>query len=240
MPATVIDTRTASGAATPNGMLKASSGTATSASPNPNADRMSVATNTMIKTCNVVASIVISRSSRTQHTQPAPLSLSHRHNLLRRPIPSNMRRIRHPIRFQFVPAPTAGAMWRAAGAIQRPSVPHPVGNRGEIRSIRIRTEPDQISRAAFGTLDAMSNPCSHDAPTISRFCATEGACNRNLSELDANRLDVPGHRSLYHWTFTDLALRHKNSNLHRCPKTSIWHASVDYHGQAGFSAAQNL
>jgi hypothetical protein len=44
-PAMVIDTSTTSGAATLSGMKKASSGTATSASPKPNADRISVAIN---------------------------------------------------------------------------------------------------------------------------------------------------------------------------------------------------
>src|SRR4029077_14863334 len=61
IPATVIDTSTASGAATSSGMQKASSGTATRASPKPNVDRISVATNTTSKTSPVVTSIVISQ-----------------------------------------------------------------------------------------------------------------------------------------------------------------------------------
>ena len=44
--ATVIETRTASGAAPLTGIRKASRGTATSASPNPKTERISVATNT--------------------------------------------------------------------------------------------------------------------------------------------------------------------------------------------------
>src|SRR5262245_49291723 len=42
--ATVMETRTASGAATSTGMSRASRGTAMSASPNPKAERISVAT----------------------------------------------------------------------------------------------------------------------------------------------------------------------------------------------------
>jgi hypothetical protein len=64
MPAIVIDTSTASGAATFSGMQKARSGTATRASPKPKADRISVAINTTNKTPRVVTSIVISEKSR--------------------------------------------------------------------------------------------------------------------------------------------------------------------------------
>jgi hypothetical protein len=60
----VIDTSTASGAATLNGMMKASSGTATRASPKPNAERISVAIKTMNKTSRVVMSIAYSWASR--------------------------------------------------------------------------------------------------------------------------------------------------------------------------------
>src|SRR6185437_3040711 len=55
-PAMVIDTSTARGAATSSGMKSASNGTATNASPNPNADRIKVAANTTNRTCRVVTS----------------------------------------------------------------------------------------------------------------------------------------------------------------------------------------
>src|ERR1041385_2797267 len=45
MKATVIETRTATGAATSTGIRRASSGTATNASPKPKAERMRVARN---------------------------------------------------------------------------------------------------------------------------------------------------------------------------------------------------
>src|SRR5580658_438855 len=57
IPAIVIDSNTASGAVTLRGSNKASNGTAKSASPNPNADRISVATNTTKTTYAVVAFI---------------------------------------------------------------------------------------------------------------------------------------------------------------------------------------
>jgi hypothetical protein len=79
MVAMVIDTSTTSGAATPSGIQKASSGTATRPSPKPNADRISVAINTMTKTYRVLTSIVLSsdRAIRTgwrPHGQPQVLS----------------------------------------------------------------------------------------------------------------------------------------------------------------------
>jgi hypothetical protein len=58
----VIDTSTANGVATSSGMKKASSGTATSASPKPNAERISVAANRMIRTSSVVDPIAVSFS----------------------------------------------------------------------------------------------------------------------------------------------------------------------------------
>jgi hypothetical protein len=62
MLATVIDRSTPSGAATLTGMQKASSGTAINASPKPKAERIRVATNTIIRTFNVRASIAASRT----------------------------------------------------------------------------------------------------------------------------------------------------------------------------------
>ena len=56
IPATVIETRMASGTATSTGMSRASSGTATRASPNPNADRISVARKTTASTGRVAGS----------------------------------------------------------------------------------------------------------------------------------------------------------------------------------------
>src|SRR5579872_1144755 len=56
-PATITDTSTANGAATVIGMRSASNGTATSASPNPNADRISVATKITTSTWTVIESI---------------------------------------------------------------------------------------------------------------------------------------------------------------------------------------
>jgi len=53
--AIVMDTSTAKGAATCIGMKKASRGTAISASPNPNAERITVATNTIRRTSRMVA-----------------------------------------------------------------------------------------------------------------------------------------------------------------------------------------
>jgi hypothetical protein len=53
-PATVTETRTASGAATSTGMMRASRGTATRASPNPNADRITVAKAITASTGSVV------------------------------------------------------------------------------------------------------------------------------------------------------------------------------------------
>lgn len=58
IPAIVIDTSTASGAATFSGIKSASNGTATSASPNPNADRIKVAMKTTARTCKVVTSTI--------------------------------------------------------------------------------------------------------------------------------------------------------------------------------------
>ena len=60
MPAIVIDNSTASGAATCNERQNASSGTATSASPKPNAERISVAIKTISRTSTEVRSIGIS------------------------------------------------------------------------------------------------------------------------------------------------------------------------------------
>jgi hypothetical protein len=59
----VIDTSTASGAAWFSGMQKARSGTATRASPKPNAERISVAINRMDKTKIVMISIAVSEES---------------------------------------------------------------------------------------------------------------------------------------------------------------------------------
>src|SRR6185312_7690431 len=63
--ATVMDSRTASGAATLIGMPNASSGTAMSASPKPNVERISVATNTTSRTYKVIGAIIlpVNRSS---------------------------------------------------------------------------------------------------------------------------------------------------------------------------------
>ena len=52
-----------------SGMTKASSGTATSASPKPNAERISVARKMMAKTCKVVALIGISRRKGNRQRQ---------------------------------------------------------------------------------------------------------------------------------------------------------------------------
>jgi hypothetical protein len=67
MLAIVIDTSTASGAATLSGRQNASKGTATNASPKPNAERINAAINRMSRTCKVVASIAISDTSRINH-----------------------------------------------------------------------------------------------------------------------------------------------------------------------------
>ena len=66
MAATVMDTSTASGEAWFSGMQKVSRGTATRASPKPNADRINVAINRMDKTRTVVRSIAISGESGIQ------------------------------------------------------------------------------------------------------------------------------------------------------------------------------
>ncbi|WP_242451943.1 hypothetical protein [Rhodanobacter sp. T12-5] len=52
--ATVTEISTATGAATSTGMIKASNGTAISASPNPNAERTNVARNSTASTPAVV------------------------------------------------------------------------------------------------------------------------------------------------------------------------------------------
>ena len=56
MPATVIDTRTATGAATFTGITSESNGTAISASPNPKAERITVATKSTASTSTSVES----------------------------------------------------------------------------------------------------------------------------------------------------------------------------------------
>lgn len=63
MAATVMETSTARGAATFSGMQKASRGTASSASPKPKAERMSVAMKMTDTTWSVVTSIGISGKS---------------------------------------------------------------------------------------------------------------------------------------------------------------------------------
>jgi len=55
IPATVTETRTASGVATCTGMRNAKSGTATSASPNPKVERIVVATKITASTYKVIA-----------------------------------------------------------------------------------------------------------------------------------------------------------------------------------------
>jgi len=67
MAATVIDMRTASGAATSSGIERASKGTAINPSPKPKAERMRVAMKTTIRTCRVVASIAVSRRYGISH-----------------------------------------------------------------------------------------------------------------------------------------------------------------------------
>jgi hypothetical protein len=62
-PATVTETRTANGAATSTGMISASRGTATSASPNPNADRIRVARKSTASTGSIVWSAVMTPPS---------------------------------------------------------------------------------------------------------------------------------------------------------------------------------
>ena len=74
--AIVIDTSTASGAAIPKGRRSASKGTANSASPNPNADRISVAINTTNSTCRVAASIhAVGQPRRLRRALSPPLLL---------------------------------------------------------------------------------------------------------------------------------------------------------------------
>src|ERR1700735_1800693 len=58
MAATVIDRRTATGAAISIGMISASNGTAIRPSPNPNVERIKLAINTTNKTWRVIVSIV--------------------------------------------------------------------------------------------------------------------------------------------------------------------------------------
>ena len=59
-PATVIETSTASGTATSTGIINASKGTATRASPNPNVERIKVARKITAGTAIVVSTISIS------------------------------------------------------------------------------------------------------------------------------------------------------------------------------------
>src|ERR1700710_1125855 len=87
IPATVMEARTATGAATSTGMMRASRGTATRASPNPNADRKNVATKKIVATWTGTQSAIVTplgvcpgrlvRHGAGRRAERAPASVRH-------------------------------------------------------------------------------------------------------------------------------------------------------------------
>src|SRR5262249_24784082 len=65
------------------------------------------------------------------------------------------------VHLQVAPGPSAGTGRPAARTIQDPFFPGPFHHRYQIGSVRVGTEPNQISSKASRTLNAMTNTRCH-------------------------------------------------------------------------------
>src|SRR5207245_6367057 len=91
----------------------------------------------------------------------APWFITHRHAFLRRSESTAMRCFRNRVPPNLAPLPSAGNGWSPAGAIQYVFFRRSEISTREIRPVAIRSEGNQVSGKAFGTLHAMAKKGRH-------------------------------------------------------------------------------
>jgi hypothetical protein len=146
-----------------------------------------------------------------------------------------MRFARHNVHLQLIPIPSTRIIRRPARTMQNPFIPTSGRNRDEVGPVLIRTETDEVPRAAPRTLHAMSDATSHGSlcHRNARFAPWSQRQNPSpdLSEIDGKPLDVRGPQC----RALDVCGPHSAPRLHRLqcsPKTSRLRRRVGYHRQA--------
>jgi hypothetical protein len=84
-----------------------------------------------------------------------------RNNLFGWTITTIVSRTGNHVHLQLPPMPLTGDRRPAAGTIQGPFFQGADGERNQVRTVSVRAETDQISRAALRTLDATAKTGGH-------------------------------------------------------------------------------